>query len=120
MPLAVTITGTEFTGNGLHVYGTIKATGNYPALGDVLNLSGFDQIKTDVPPTQINIKSQKATTNVFQYSGIPGATLAACAMQVLTGAAAQSGLTELSAGAYPAGVTGDVIAFEAIFLGRNI
>lgn len=122
MPLAVAITGTEFTGNSLHVYGTLTPSGNYPALGDPLSFAGFDQIKTDVPPIQVNIKSQKAAANVFQYSYVPGspATLANGKMQTLTGAAAQSGLTDLSAGAYPAGVLTDVIAFEAIFLGRNI
>jgi hypothetical protein len=36
-------------------------------------------------------------------------------MQIFTGAAAQSPLTELSAGALPGGVTGDVIEFELIF-----
>jgi hypothetical protein len=36
-------------------------------------------------------------------------------MQIFTGAAAQSALTELSAGALPGGVTSDVIEFELIF-----
>jgi hypothetical protein len=50
----------------------------------------------------------------FEYQYVPGTTLANGKMQVLTGAAAQSGLAELSAGNYPAAVLADVIEGEMI------
>lgn len=53
---------------------------------------------------------------MFEYRYCKGTTLANGTMQVLTGAAAQSGLAELAAGNYPAGVTTDVIQGEVYFV----
>jgi hypothetical protein len=39
-------------------------------------------------------------------------------VQIFTGAAAQAGLTELSAGALPTGVTGDTIEFESQYVAQ--
>lgn len=54
--------------------------------------------------------------NLFLYSYAPGTNLTNGTMQVFTGAAAQTALTELAAGNYPAGVTTDVIQGEVYFV----
>jgi hypothetical protein len=63
------------------------------------------------PPQPFSVKfwSELASGYVYQYSRTTGV------LYVLTGAAAQSALTALSAGAYPSGVLGDVIRYEATF-----
>jgi hypothetical protein len=118
---APVVTGIEFTGNGLHVYGTIPTpTGNYSTAGDTVSFAGIDQIKASGLPFRINIWSNKAgQTNLFIYNYAAGTSLANGKVQVFSGAAAQTGLTELSAGAYPAGVLADTLQFEIIYLTRN-
>jgi hypothetical protein len=110
---------TEFTSSMLHVYGTITASGSYTTAGDALTFAGFDQIKTDQIPVQCVIYSARPAsspqTNVYEYQYTPGTSISTGKMQVFTGAAAQTALTELSSGAYPAGVTGDTINFHAVF-----
>ncbi len=60
-------------------------------------------------PFSVQFWSELASGYVYQYSRTTGVLF------VLTGAAAQSPLTALTAGAYPAGVLGDVIRYEATF-----
>ena len=60
-------------------------------------------------PDQVHFWSANASGYVYQYSQAEGTLF------VLTGAAAQSALTALSAGAYPAGVLGDCVKYEAVF-----
>lgn len=54
--------------------------------------------------------------NLYVYNFAPGTTLANGTMQIFTGAAAQTALTELAAGNYPANVLNDVIVGEAYFI----
>lgn len=118
MPMVVaSVTSTEFTSSMLHVYGTITASGNYSTAGDTLDFSKQDAIKSTSVPVQVEVYSAKTAgpTNLFVYNYSPGTTIANGKCQVFTGAAAQTALTELSAGAYPAGVTGDSIVFHATF-----
>ena len=63
------------------------------------------------PPQPFSVKfwSELASGYVYQYSRTTGV------LYVLTGAAAQSALTALSAGAYPSGVLNDLVRFEAKF-----
>lgn len=63
------------------------------------------------PPQPFSVKfwSELGSGFVYQYSRTTGVLF------VLTGAAAQSALTALSAGVYPSGVLGDVIRYEAKF-----
>jgi hypothetical protein len=63
------------------------------------------------PPQPFSVKvwSELASGFVYQYSRTTGVLF------VLTGAAAQSALTALSAGAYPSGVLNDLIRYEATF-----
>lgn len=82
------------------------------AVGPGMNLPTFDL------PDEVVIRSIPAAPGPaaeFKYRYCRGTTLANGTMQVLTGAAAQSGFTELNAGNYPAGVLADVIQAVASF-----
>lgn len=95
------------TGQALAVVGTLTASGNYAAGGDAPSWASS------------LIKSTKAPYCVF-LSGIAGFVYvwdraAGKVWTYTSGANAQDPLAELSAGAYPAGVTGDTITFLALF-----
>ena len=126
------------TGKIFHVLFTVTPTnvntpGNanpYVAGGDTLDLTQlFNQASSSpgqVLPTfeaiaKCELGSFRPTGNagsasyyVYQYT--PGTTLANGTLQIFTGAAAQSALTELAAGNYPANVLNDVIQGEAQFV----
>ncbi len=87
MAIAVAVTSVDNTQNQFIVDGTLTLSGNYVAHGDTINLTGFDAVKAQGAPTRIE---------VFE-----------------TGAAASDPLSELAAGAYPAGLTGAVVKFRA-------
>lgn len=116
--------GIEKSAKFLHLFFQITASGNYATGGDTLDLTALFgtaglpgySYPTASLPEKVEILSANPTatpqTNTFVYQYVPGTTLANGKFQVFTGAAAQTGLTELSAGAYPAGVTGDTIEAE--------
>lgn len=101
----------------------VNSPGNanpYVAGGDTLDLTQIvATLLGQVLPTydlasQVMIISARPSgaannANMFEYSFAPGTTLKNGTMQVFTGAAAQTGLTELTAGNYPVGVTTDTI-----------
>jgi len=110
----------------------VNSPGNanpYVAGGDTLDLTQLFSLAAGAPgqalpsfelPINVTIKSFRAALgagygNLYLYQFAPGTTLANGTMQVLTGAAAQTGLTELSAGNYPAGVLDDSILAVAEF-----
>jgi len=90
----------------------VVASGNYATGGDTLNFQGVSPLL--VSPFQA---LQAAISGIagFIYQFVQGTTQANAKMMVRTGAAAQAALTELNAGAYPAGVTGDTITGVASF-----
>lgn len=105
-------------------YFLLTLAGVYATGGDTLDLAAaFNSPGMSLPvaslPLIVKIRSIKPTssaqTNLFEYNYVPGTTLQNGKVQVFTGAAAQTALTELSAGAYPAGVLADVIEIEAVF-----
>lgn len=112
-------------GRTFRIFFSFKLTGNYATAGDTLDLTQLFSTSAAPPgftapaalPEKVQLRSVQTPgpTNLFVYSFAPGTTLANGKVQVFTGAAAQTALTELSAGAYPAGVTGDLIEGEAIF-----
>lgn len=114
--LTATITSVDTTQRNFTVRGTIAATGNYTTGGDTLSLQSGD-VPVNSAPIEVRIQSQATSgpTNLFEYHYVPGTTPANGKMQIFTGAAAQTALTELSSGALPAGVTGDTIGFAAVF-----
>jgi hypothetical protein len=108
--------------NALRVYGKIVAAGSYTTGGDGLSFAGLDAIKSDSVPSFVSIQSQASGgASGFEYRFVPGTTMANGKMQsfgqqptsVTSGIIA---LNEIAAAAYPAGITGDTIVFEAIFL----
>jgi len=122
MSVVFTVVASEFTGNTLRVHGTAKLTNtvNYATGGDPFSLAGIDLIKASGLPFKVFIISGLAgQTNLFEYNYAPGTTLANGKLQVFTGAAAQTAMTELNAGAYPAGCLADILLVEILFLVRN-
>lgn len=121
MAVAVAITAVDNGQFFEYVYGTLTVTGTYATGGDTLNFSGFDQIKSGQVPIQVYIQSQKgAGVSGFLYGFAAGTSLSNCKFQVVgqqptSATAGVIALSELAAGAYPAGITGDVIVFNAIF-----
>lgn len=111
----------------------VNSAGNanpYVAGGDTIDLTQLFGLLGGAPggtiPTFENVakvelqsvrpKGAANSANLFIYSYAPGTTLANGSMQVFSGAAAQTALTELTAGNYPAGVTTDTIQGEAYFV----
>lgn len=107
----------------------VNSAGNanpYVAGGDTLDLTQlFVAAGLNVPsrslPVKIELQSARPkgaadSAALFQYEFAVGTTLANGTMQVFTGAAAQSGLAELNAGNYPAGVLDDTIQGEVYFV----
>jgi hypothetical protein len=71
------------------------------------------------PLTPVHLESSRTPgqANVYAYHFVPGNPSNASngKVQVLTGAAAQTAATELTAGALPAGVTADTISGKVTF-----
>lgn len=102
----------------------------YVAGGDTLDLTQLVSLTAGAPgltlPTfeavvKVEINSSRLANatgfaNLFVYQYSPGTTLSNGTMQIFTGAAAQTGLTELTAGNYPTNVLNDVIQAEALFV----
>lgn len=100
-----------------YVFITITPSGSYVSGGDTFDLTAITRPVGAPPlpgggaavaplPTQVTINSR----NGYSYSYVPGTTRANGKLKVNTAAN-----TELSAGAYPAGVTGDVITAQIVF-----
>ena len=109
----------------------VDSAGNanpYVAGGDTLDLTQLVNLAGGAPgatlPTfesvaRVVIQSQPAApgaASCYEYRYCSGSALNNGTMQVFTGAAAQSGFTELAAGNYPAAVLADVIVGEAYFV----
>lgn len=113
----------DFTaGSQLIISGSIALSGNYgsgSSHGDTLSFLGFDLIKSSYPPLRVEFfetPAAGASASGFVLQFNPGTTQGNGVLQVFTGAAAQSPLTELTQGsAYPAGLTGAVIQCRAWF-----
>lgn len=110
------------------IFFQFKLTGSNPAAQfDTFDLTQLFALSVGGPgsslttgslPIKVEFQSALASApgaNLFMYDWIPGTTLLNGGVAVYTGAAAQTGLTLLSAGAYPAGVLSDLIQGEAIF-----
>lgn len=81
------------------------------------SLPSFESIvKCEIQSNRTKGAASNGNLFLYEYAPDPNGSLSAGAMQVFTGAAAQTGLTELSAGNYPAGVLNDVIEGEAYFI----
>ncbi len=110
MAIAVTITDRWNDGKRLHVSGTLGFSGNYATGGDTLDFTG--KVTASRAPVDLSVDGQAG----FKYNAVKGTTIANNKVKVFqTGAAVSSPFAELAAAAYPAGVTGDTVGFQAIF-----
>jgi hypothetical protein len=111
----------------------VNSAGNanpYVAGGDTLDLTQLVNLAGGAPgatlptfelPAKVVIMSARPSgatgfAGLYEYQYAPGTTLKNGTMQIFTGAAAQSPLTELTAGNYPANVLNDTIIGEAYFV----
>lgn len=110
IPFTMTLTGAYVTGGF-----TLDLTQLFAAAAGGPGMS----LPTNALPLRVTFESARPSsspqTNLYIYNYAPGTTQANGLVQIFTGAAAQTALTELSAGALPAGVTGDTIVGEVVF-----
>jgi hypothetical protein len=121
MPLAISITSIEASGNALRVGFNVTPSGNYTTGigGDTLNFTTATQdpvfegpaasIPSSLAPIELNVWSQSGQTT-YEYRPVVGATPATCAMLVLT-----AYNTEHGTGAYEAAILADSIHGTAVF-----
>jgi len=107
MSLAVTITKQWFDGKKIHVVGSIVASSTYATGGDALSFANLG-IKSSQAPFWVKFNSLAGYGYTFSPNATP--TQSNGLMRVNTAAN-----TELGAGAYPGGITGDTIGFYALF-----
>lgn len=97
----------------------ITASGNYTTGGDTLDLAtitGADGLSTPPSTTQLPIQVVITGQAGYVYQYVPGSSNANGKVKVLQSASSGNPLAEISAAAYPAGVTGDTIIAHATFL----
>jgi hypothetical protein len=108
LALAIKQFDVDSTGKQVYVVGTITASGSYVTGGDTLDLTNQSLIPADALPKQVSVFTQ--TGQVFSYTWVLGTALNNGKVKIY-----QAGGTELAAGAYPAAITTDNIAFSAVF-----
>jgi len=119
MAAKISVVSINSAGQQVRVAFNLVLTGNYPTGGDILDFTQilqdaafqgiFGNIPSSQPPQQIDIWSQSGNLANHYYPVVG-------ALQTNSKVKIDSAFnTELNAGAYPAGVTGDKIIGEAIF-----
>ena len=105
MPITITLLPSNVDGSGsnfLYAIGTLAFSGNYASGGDTLD---FTQIADKLSSTQIiQAFAESQNGNSGYYVAVAGTALNNWKLKAFTG-----GGTEISAGAYPASVTTDVV-----------
>lgn len=105
MPITITLPPLNVDSSGsnfVYAIATLTFSGNYPAGGDTLD---FTQVADKLPSTQIiQAFAESQNGNGGYYVAISGSALNNWKLKAFT-----SGGTELTAGAYPASVTTDVV-----------
>jgi hypothetical protein len=97
---------TDATGQKDYVFGQLVFSGTYPTGGEPFDATQFFQDKS---APKIAIEMSFAGANGYSYGFVPGATPATAKIKISTSSA-----TELGAGAYPAGITGDTVYFSLV------
>ena len=88
--------------NFIYALATLSFSGNYSTGGDTLD---FTQVTNLIPSdTILQVLAESQNGNSGYYVPIPGSALNNWKLKCFVG-----GGTEISAGAYPAGVTGDIV-----------
>lgn len=105
MPITITILPINEDGSGDNFYyaiGTLAFSGNYSTGGDTLD---FTTVADKLPSTQLlQVFADSQNGNAGYYVPVQGSALNNWKLKCFTG-----GGTELSAGAYPASVTSDIV-----------
>ena len=105
MPITITLLPSNVDGSGSNLFyaiGTLAFSGNYSTGGDTLD---FTQVADKLPSTQIiQVFADSQNGNGGYYVPVQGTALNNWKLKAFNG-----GGTEISAGAYPAGVTSDVV-----------
>ena len=105
MPITITLTPNNADGSGSNLFyaiGTLAFSGNYPTGGDTLD---FTQVADKLPSDQIiQVFADSQNGNGGYYVPVQGSALNNWKLKAFT-----AGGTELSAGAYPASVTSDIV-----------
>ena len=123
MAIAVSIDSTyaqnDTTQSTQIVRGTLKFSGNYATHGDTLSFANVYGIQSRSVPLRVFVYEAPAagtSPSGYVYIFCPGTTNANGKLTVFTtGTASGDALNELAAGAYPAGITGAAVKFEAVF-----
>ena len=106
MAVTATVTKKWFDGKKLWAVVTLVFSGNYSTGGDTVNLQGLGIQSNQAPFACTDISGQSATL----YAWVVGTTQANGKVKCFQGA-----LAEVSAGAYPGSITGDVVQGQFIF-----
>ena len=110
MALAITINDTDGGAQNFYVFGTLTASGNYATGGDTLDFTTVaSQLGASQAPIQLWVGG--STGDAYSFIRAANPTLANGKVKINT-----ASNTELTAGAYPARITGDTnLVFEAVF-----
>ena len=105
MTITITLLPSNEDGSGSNLFyaiGTLAFSGNYSTGGDTLD---FTQVADKLPSTQIiQVFADSQNGNGGYYVPVQGAALNNWKLKAFNG-----GGTEISAGAYPASVTSDLV-----------
>jgi hypothetical protein len=105
MPITISLLPNNTDGSGSNLFyaiGTLTFSGNYPTGGDTLD---FTTVADKLPSTQIiQAFADSQNGSAGYYVPVAGSALNNWKLKAFTG-----GGTEISAGAYPASVTSDVV-----------
>jgi hypothetical protein len=97
--------------NFIYVNGQLKFSGNYPSGGDTLDWTTVPDKLAASQCINLSIASQTLGNNYIPIGG-PATALNSWKVICQTPGTFNS---QLSAGAYPAGITGDTVTFSATF-----
>ncbi len=118
--MAITVNGTDGNpmtsrdvdgtpNNFIYAAGKLAFSGSYVAGGDTLDWSAvMPLVASSSAPLQVSVTSQNGSVN--SYVPVQGSGISNWKLKIFT-----AGGTELAAGAYPAGVTGDTVIWQAQF-----
>jgi hypothetical protein len=105
MPITITLQPNNVDGSGSNLFyaiGSLTFSGNYPTGGDTLD---FTTVADKLPSDQIiQVFADSQNGNAGYYVPVQGSALNNWKLKAFSG-----GGTELSAGAYPASVTSDIV-----------
>ncbi len=105
MPITISLQPNNVDGSGSNFFyaiGTLAFSGNYPTGGDTMD---FTTVADKLPSTQIiQVFADSQNGNSGYYVPVAGSALNNWKLKCFVG-----GGTEITAGAYPASVTSDVV-----------